>query len=227
MSSDRPRFATVDLPEGWQARTEEGFGDLFDLDASDLGVEPEFLATLQADIAPTLNAAVHYGLIMLAAFVESIDPEPVELDVTDLEVPFDADDIAPVAIAATLALIHQGRPPGGPDELLAAMGDATGRWLTDHEQAELPIGPTIITREVMAIHPPTLKRASDVMVVSYYVFPEDDPESMLVAIFRTPSLGFAAEFDLLFASMASTIQLIELDESDAAALAAGPPSTTP
>ena len=227
MSEASRRFTTIDLPEGWQVRTRDGFDDLFDFDPSVLGVDRDFLAALEVDITPTLNAAVHYGLVMLAAFVESIDPAPVELDVSDLEVPFSADEIEPVAIAATVALLQQGRPPGGPPELREALGAAAGRWLADHEEAELPVGPAIITREVMSVHPPTLKQASDVMVVTYYLFPEADPGSMLVAMFRTPSLGFASEFDLLFASMASTIELVELDAEDAALLAAGPPPSEP
>jgi hypothetical protein len=220
-------FTTVNLPEGWQVRTRGDFHTIFDIDAEAVGVEASFLASLRTDVARTLSAAEHYGLVMLAAYLESIDPEPVDLDVEDLEVPFSADEIAPVAIAATLSVLQQGRPEGGPEELLAALDEATGRWLSEHELVDLPVGPAVLTREMTAIHPPTLKQASDVLLVTYHVFPSDAPELMIVAMFRTPSLGFATDFDELFAAIASTIEMVELDDADAAALAAGPLTPEP
>ncbi|HMJ79123.1 MAG TPA: hypothetical protein VK507_24275 [Iamia sp.] len=200
---------TLALPDVWEARSREGFDDLFTALAAVPDVDRDFVALLEADVRPIVQDAAAQGLVLLAGFMESIDDPPVELDASGLQVPFDQDDVAPVAVAASLALFDRAAPEGSIDDLAAALEGAEGRWLARPERAELPIGPAIVTREVQAVHPPSLKRASDVMLVTYHVLPREHPDTVLVALFRTPSLGFAEEFDAQFAAIASTLQIVE------------------
>jgi hypothetical protein len=76
---------------------------------------------------------------------------------------------------------------------------------------DLPVGPAVVTREVQSVHPPALKHPCDVLVVTYYLLPVDEPDMVLVALFRTPSLGFASEFDDQFAAIAAGIEIVDVD----------------
>lgn len=210
MTPTSGRMTAITLPDVWQSRTRDAFDDLFSFDGEAIDVDPAFLATLAADLGPMIDAAMAGGLVLLAGFVEPLDPVPVDLDGEDLEVPFSADDVGPTAIGASLALFEQPRPPGSVADLRIALDAVPARWVAASETVELPVGPAVVSREVQAVHPPVLEQASDVLVVTYYVLPTEEPDMLLVALFRTPSLGFASEFDEQFAAIAHTIEMVEV-----------------
>jgi hypothetical protein len=200
------RGTTVVLPDAWQVRTKDEFDTFLDAFAEVPGVDPAFASLLAADIRPVIRAAESEGLVLLAGILEPIGPIPDPLVPPDLTVPFDADDIEVTAISATLALFERERPTGTIDDLLRVASRTAGRWLARPSVVDLPVGPAVLTREVQAVHPASLKRASDVLVNTYYVLPDDEPESILVALFRTPSLQFATEFEEQFAAIAARIR---------------------
>ena len=209
MTSTVNRATRVSLPEGWHVRTRENFDDLFTSLEHVAGVDSQFVAALAADTQPLIGAAVENGLVLLAGFMESIGPEPMPFVREDLEIPFSADDVEPTAIAASLALFERPRPSGNVGDLVASLDRVMGRWLSRPEAVDLPAGPAVVTREVQAVHPPSLKRASDVFVVTYYILPSEEPDLILVALFRSPTLQFATEFDKQFAAIASGIQVVD------------------
>jgi hypothetical protein len=199
---------TIDLPDVWVVRQRDGFDSLFSDLASAPGVDPDFVTLVGAEVTPVIEAAAEEGLVLLGGFVEALEPVP-ESPAVPTEVPFDHADIDINAIGAGLAVFEQLRPAGTIEELRTTLARTPARWVSAPEIVEVPCGRAVVTREVQAIHPPSLKRASDVLLVTYYVLPEAAPTSLLTMLFRTPSLGFATEFDEQFAMIVSTVEFVE------------------
>jgi len=212
MSSTVERQVAVHLPADWIVRRPGEMAELIEGLRAIPGVTPEDRAELSADLAEVIDRSAADGLVLIAGFIQPLEDEPVEMGDLPTEVPFDPDDIEPSAVVASMALFQRPRPDGTVDELVAALTATVARWLGPPEVLEdQPIGTIVVTRELDGIRTPAMKRTVDSVETTYYVLPEAAPETLLVVVFRSPSLGFATELGWLYDAVIASLDLVDLD----------------